>query len=1145
MKQDQRQYSRLLSRLSLGFSSSSVQSYEGIWEKLSQDALKGAEYDSRERQPHPKCLKGTREVLLNHIYGLLDNREKNQLVWLHGTAGVGKSAVAFTVAKRMSGLRIGEQALHEMRLAGSFFFSRKHTKRCTTGYLFATLAYQLATNFPSIRNDVIRAIYRDPALLDPDKSLRHQRNALFLQPLRDLLLRLRDCPPLVFVIDALDECSPEVELSDLISLLGQTLTEPDLPAIHILLTSRSEAHISEALKEDEVRPLVCEIPMETPGERVAKTISLDGADVDDDIYVFLEHSCRKLQSRYSDFPLPTKDKLARLVSRAGGRFIVASTMMKFIGDGYADPRDRLQIMLELTSELLPGTEVYKLYDRILATCADPKRAYLHLSVVAALADPLPISEVSKLLGPGQGKDVETVLLQLRSIIYIPPDSSFPMNIYHSSVREYVSQPSHCSLLQVQEIQSPHYLLANSSLRLMHDIFLESTALRDALSELKKQSQAIPSRDPDSLKQSLSFVVQPPEPIQVLTGLLWLRGDRNRDNQHWLETQDGHAWLQTEGGIDWLHNENGKGWLQGHGGRDWLQTQGGKEWLQTVWGDDWLRTKRGNDWLQTQGGENWLCTQEGQDWLHSWGGTHWLETWWGYVWLQSQGGHDWLRTQSGHDWLLTQSGHVRLPTQIRPGWLETAGGERWLQTQDAQDWMRTASENGWLVTHFGERWLCTTNGRHWLQTHSGRDWLEATSGQGWLRTHWGKIWLNNPENDWLQTQGGQNWLLTPSGRHWLTKSGENWLLTRGGKDWLETQSGKDWLQTNGVGEFEWLQTQTGRGWLATHNGRDWLETQNGRDWLETNHGTEWLDIQSGREWLEVKYKREWLETQPGQYWLGTQSGRDWLETQKGRDWLQTENGKKCVENWMQTESWQDWLQNRGRGDWLESQSARDWLKTQKGRDWLLTQSGRDWLQTPTGRDWLQTPHGEAWQATLAASVWLTMEEFSSVLGAMSVSKTVPELPLQSAFQVIQLFKSLPDFLMFPTFLALRNPHHSIYALPQARLSPDRETIDAMKAFTTFANEARERSRSTSNALKYACQSWAFHLSRIPKSWDDSDMLPLKHVFKLFCDRNLISWLERQWCLNGLQSCLVILFEVEKLMKVHTFNGSRDSTPDLCI
>jgi hypothetical protein len=82
--------------------------------------------------------------------------------------------------------------------------------------------------------------------------------ALFLQPVLNLRFRLRDCSPSVFVVDALDECTSKTKVADLISLLGQALSNPDIPVIHILLTSRSEAHIHEAIQEDGVRPLVCE-----------------------------------------------------------------------------------------------------------------------------------------------------------------------------------------------------------------------------------------------------------------------------------------------------------------------------------------------------------------------------------------------------------------------------------------------------------------------------------------------------------------------------------------------------------------------------------------------------------------------------------------------------------------------------------------------------------------------------------------------------------------------------------------------------------------------------------------------------------------------------------------------------------------------
>ncbi|KAG0708370.1 hypothetical protein DFH29DRAFT_870913 [Suillus ampliporus] len=80
--------------------------------------------------------------------------------------------------------------------------------------------------------------------------------------------------------------------------------------------------------------------------------------------------------------------------------------------------------------------------------------------------------------------------------------------------------------------------------------------------------------------------------------------------------------------------------------------------------------------------------------------------------------------------------------------------------------------------------------------------------------------------------------------------------------------------------------------------------------------------------------------------------------------------------------------------------------------------------------------------------------------------------------------------------------------------------------TFANEAQEKSQSTSDALKYACQNWVVHLSRAPNPWDDK----LHHIFQAFWNRHLLSWLERQWYLKGLRSCLVVLSEGLELAKL---------------
>jgi len=237
---------------------------------------------------------------------------------------------------------------------------------------------------------------------------------------------------------------------------------------------------------------------------------------------------------------------------------------------------------------------------------------------------------------------------------------------------------------------------------------------------------------------------------------------------------------------------------------------------------------------------------------------------------------------------------------------------------------------------------------------------------------------------------------------------------------------------------------------------------------------------------------------------TPRGQEWLQTLWGQEWLQTPRGQES----------------------LQSVNIHHWLRTQSGQDWLKSPGGQDWLKGPSGRDWMQMPDGQAWQLTPAASIWVIMEDLSSTLEAMNECSITPELLLSPAFQVIHNFKSLPDFLMFPVFLALLHHHNPVPAFPHDL--PDMDIIHAMTAFTIFAGEAQTRSRSASDALKYACQNFAAHLSQAPKPWDDN----LHRIFKSFWNHHLLSWLERQWCLKGLRSCLVIVSAVQKLAEVCT-------------
>jgi hypothetical protein len=295
-------------------------------------------------------------------------------------------------------------------------------------------------------------------------------------------------------------------------------------------------------------------------------------------------------------------------------------------------------------------------------------------------------------------------------------------------------------------------------------------------------------------------------------------------------------------------------------------------------------------------------------------------------------------------------------------------------------------------------------------------------------------------------------------------------------------------------------------MQTGGGQEWVGTEEGREWLQTGAGRDWLQTGAGREWLQTKAVRGWLKTEGGRGWLKTEGGRDWLQTEGGRDWLQNEGER-------------DWLQTEGGRGWLQTERGRDWLQ-----DWLQTQASRDWLQTSCGQDWLQTSHGQVWQSTPTASVWVTIEEFLRTLGAINEYIVISDVPLLPAFQVIQQFGSLPDFLMFPVFLALGL--HPNSASPDSPPLPDRKIIHAINSFASFAKKAQERSQSASDALKYACHNWALHLSLAPHPWDDK----LNCIFQTFWNVNIVSWLEMEWCLKGLRSCLVALSEGQKFVKV---------------
>ncbi|KAF5327466.1 hypothetical protein D9619_004056 [Psilocybe cf. subviscida] len=88
------------------------------------------------------------------------------MYWLRGPAGVGKSALAQTLA-----MSLKDEGDH----AASFFFSHTAPGWSEGNQLIVTLAYQLAINSPALQSFIPKAVKEDSAVLTASNTVKIQK----------------------------------------------------------------------------------------------------------------------------------------------------------------------------------------------------------------------------------------------------------------------------------------------------------------------------------------------------------------------------------------------------------------------------------------------------------------------------------------------------------------------------------------------------------------------------------------------------------------------------------------------------------------------------------------------------------------------------------------------------------------------------------------------------------------------------------------------------------------------------------------------------------------------------------------------------------------------------------------------------------
>ena len=308
-------------------------------------------HNSGEVSDQPKCHPGTRVAILDHLIAWATALTyAYPIIWLHGPAGAGKSAIQRTIAQLLF-----DQEL----LLSSFFFFRTSTGRNSSHNFIATIAYQLALSLPATRYHIERAIERDPLIFS--LSLWDQAKALILSPILAVLNEPTFNPsqyPRIFIIDGLDECYDSDKQCEILDVLCRIIQGLHIP-FAVVIASRPEHHIRTAFGLGDLN-------------RRSSRLSLDDFyNPDSDIMKFFLDRFNQIQEThpfcaYLPQPWPIPGIIDRLVTKASGQFIYASTVDRFISSIRHNPAERLDMLLGNADagNLKPFEQLDSLYSTI-------------------------------------------------------------------------------------------------------------------------------------------------------------------------------------------------------------------------------------------------------------------------------------------------------------------------------------------------------------------------------------------------------------------------------------------------------------------------------------------------------------------------------------------------------------------------------------------------------------------------------------------------------------------------------------------------------------------------------------------------------------------------------------------------------------
>ncbi|KAL5512555.1 hypothetical protein ACEPAG_3208 [Sanghuangporus baumii] len=438
--------------------------------QLLQTQLELSNMDISRVSTRTRCLEGTRQDYVDRIMSRLfpDTDADQNIVWLTGAAGAGKSTIAVTISDICNDK--GSPAAY-------LFFERGKDEYIST---IRALAHKIAALHPSIRPHVADAVNENSNI--SGSPLRTQFEKLLLEPIQAAAKGIKR--PIVIILDALDECGTSKQREDLVRLLMIDFNR--LPSnVRVLVTSRPENDMRHLSSKGHI----LHIELEHTTQRSRQDV---------DLYIR-----KKMMSTVEQGPPKgwEWDRICKVLSDAAdGLFIWASTAVKMVGESN-NPRRELRTLLEDIQSV--GGGIDGLYGTVLEQSGiswhklEAKEEFARiLGVILFAKEALSGEDIEGFLGLEEDT-ADTVLGRLRSVLSYETGKS--VRLHHASFADYLtSERSSGKAWNIDESTQKAYI-AERCFDVMHEALrfnmcrIESSFLRNnEIPDLQDRiQQAIP------------------------------------------------------------------------------------------------------------------------------------------------------------------------------------------------------------------------------------------------------------------------------------------------------------------------------------------------------------------------------------------------------------------------------------------------------------------------------------------------------------------------------------------------------------------------------------------------------------------------------------------------------------------------------